>query len=412
MNRNYFMQSNSSTTSGAGQIMNTHSTAKLVGKFDVLSHRNASSSSQPRLYGYLIETNFREFRDNASNRERVKRHIVRSIVGQIHGTGGRFLRCDASSKQWFEMTNTEAKRKVARDLAQEGMKRNDDTNFILDPHANMSADEETLLHQILFRTDCFIDDVCNAIRANPVEALLPNDFGELPLSFIWRTFQTCFDAVRSRHDLERGGHLEKVWDLIKLLLQTSYHRMIDLPEGTKFRELHAVAGADCPIELVEFVLTVYPEQAYEQDEQGRYPLAIAAAAKPMTYFDEDLVEYDHKLSTRPPFGTTTFAAETEDYKSSKISLLLRANPDAARKPDRYDGRLPLTLAINSGKRWDRGVDCLSQYTPYAMVEEDEETRLRPFMSAAMFGQQSDLECIFRLLRASPNQCADQLRRYY
>jgi len=332
---------------------------------------------------------------------------VRSIIEQIHNSGGRFLAYNASSKHWYEMTSTEANRKVATDLAQEGMKRRDGddvTNLFLDPHANMAADANTLLHQILHRADCLIDDLCKVVRANPVEALLPNDFGELPISYIWRTFQTCFDTVHSRQELERGGHFEKVWDLIKLLLRISHHRMIELPEGIKFRELHAVAGTDCPMELVEFVLTLYPEQAYEQDERGRYPLAVAAAAKPITYFEEDLMEYNHELSTRISPDETCY-----DYKRSKIALILRANPNAAHQTDRYDGRLPLTLAINAGKRWDHGVDCLSQFTPHAMVEEDQDTRLLPFMSAAMSGQQSGLECIFWLLRASPNQCVERLR---
>jgi hypothetical protein len=131
-----------------------------------------------------------------------------------------------------------------------------------------------------------------------------------------------------------------------------------------------------------------------RDEKGRSPLAIA--------------------STSP-------TANRSCDVLTKIELLLREYPEAARIPDSR-GRLPLSIAIESKIPWDEGIHALLQAEPHALLMRDPTTSLYPFMLAAAEtkstsdfqilpsgkgGKQrkaaSELTTIYSLLRADPGQ---------
>lgn len=136
-------------------------------------------------------------------------------------------------------------------------------------------------------------------------------------------------------------------------------------------------------------------EIHMRDKQGRSPLAIAA--------------------------TSPVANRSCDV-STKIELLLREYPGAAKIPDSL-GRLPLALAIESRIPWDEGTNALLRAEPQALLMRDPATGLYPFMLAAaeispkpnpqkrlsmMKGSKlsvaaSELSTIYNLLRADPGQ---------
>jgi len=69
------------------------------------------------------------------------------------------------------------------------------------------------------------------------------------------------------------------------------------------------------------------------------------------------------------------------------------------------GRLPLHLAIESGRALNNGVDLIAHAAPLALQTRDMETRFYPFQIAAVPNYRWDntsIDGIFQLLRSSPN----------
>jgi hypothetical protein len=82
-----------------------------------------------------------------------------------------------------------------------------------------------------------------------------------------------------------------------------------------------------------------------------------------------------------------------------VDWLLEVHPHACSMPD-SSGRLPIHLAIASGKEWENGVQSLANGFPGGVSIADPSSGLYPFMSAAT--STSDLTTIFELLRFSPH----------
>lgn len=200
-----------------------------------------------------------------------------------------------------------------------------------------------------------------------------------------------FEQVQTRAEIEAGGWLENIWTIIFSLLKAGYYNSLDMPVN-KCRELHAVAGTECPIDLVKFVLRLFPEQAYEVDDKWRYPLSIAVAASSLEHIIEEMSEYEHDLSLTSKAGN-----ERVRRKENKIEMILKANPKAALAIDNKN-RPPLHVALLNRKNWFEGVEKLVRTNPSVLDMKWES--LYPFQLAAV-GENRDLVTIFELLRASP-----------
>ena len=87
-----------------------------------------------------------------------------------------------------------------------------------------------------------------------------------------------------------------------------------------------------------------------------------------------------------------------------IQILVDHNQCAAKMSDE-GGRLPLHLAIESGRALNNGVDLIAHAAPLALQTRDMETRFYPFQIAAVPNYRWDntsIDGIFQLLRSSPN----------
>eukprot|EP00816_Leptocylindrus_hargravesii_P008437 CAMPEP_0196814348 /NCGR_PEP_ID=MMETSP1362-20130617/42756_1 /TAXON_ID=163516 /ORGANISM="Leptocylindrus danicus, Strain CCMP1856" /LENGTH=357 /DNA_ID=CAMNT_0042190933 /DNA_START=13 /DNA_END=1083 /DNA_ORIENTATION=+ len=241
----------------------------------------------------------------------------------------------------------------------------------------------------IMRRNMLLMKLMNAVSSNPKLASVPNKYGELLIVFVWRLFQSCFDEVETLADISQDGWLGNAWHMIVMLLKIGYHGAVDLPEGTTFRELHAVAGCDCPPELVDFVLDFFPEQAYQEDENGRYALDVAASFISSEHVENELNEYSHEISSR---------CSARKMRQGKIEMILQANPSVLQN---RNGNHPLHIAISSGKQWSKGVESIFRAFPSALSAVDKTTNLYAFQLAAA-GHEADLRTTYELLRSMPD----------
>mmetsp|Transcript_25188 Transcript_25188/g.33430 ORF Transcript_25188/g.33430 Transcript_25188/m.33430 type:complete len:405 (-) Transcript_25188:379-1593(-) len=247
--------------------------------------------------------------------------------------------------------------------------------------------------------------LCLLLSANPFGGLVPDRAGRTPVSIIWDRHEKnlsgmCVDAGLSADvlkSLNRKLTKGSGWRKMMLLLRAAYNGTVtpEPPGGREFRPIHAVAGTDCPISLLQTILRLHESRVRETDERGMTPLAVAVESH---VFD--------------PL-----------YSGAVIAEILRYYPEAASVPHPVDGRLPLVSAISSGKTWDGGVRMLFNAEPWVISNRDRVSGLYPFMLAAVnldqesmqnkvetlhsfvsFRKEEDvLNTIFQLLLADPER---------
>jgi hypothetical protein len=174
-----------------------------------------------------------------------------------------------------------------------------------------------------------------------------------------------------------------------------------ISHGDDFLPLHTATRCEmCPPLMYPLFLQVHKDETPKQDELGRTPLAVACL---------------------DPVGNRSVGA------LSKVHLLLAAYPEAASVED-YFGRIPLHTALESGLRWEEGIDCLVSVSPQYLQLIDPVTRLPPFLLAATAsrtsprtnegyesricrneGETQYLSTVFSLLRADPSQLTHLLK---
>jgi hypothetical protein len=206
-----------------------------------------------------------------------------------------------------------------------------------------------------------------------------------------RTLADIINGGFEQDDLDLG---DVFWEKVTLLTKAFYHKSINdvLPNGKVWRLMHACAGIDFfPPNLLRLLTAAFPDDVTEEDEDGNLPIHVTALgvfpsihmARPGT---EDCEGEETELE-----GYSGTAAST-------IAILLKANPASARCRNRQ-GKLPLQLAIESGRDWQDGIGALAAAFLAAIGDKDKETGLDLFMLAA--AQDRSLTVIYNLFRAKP-----------
>ena len=98
---------------------------------------------------------------------------------------------------------------------------------------------------------------------------------------------------------------------------------------SRFRPLHLAAAFASPPCLFPLVVNVYREELSEKNKDGRLPLSIAC---------------DCPIANRSCDVLT------------KIQILLREYPDAARVIDVNRNTFPIFIALSSGILWNDGIE--------------------------------------------------------
>lgn len=226
------------------------------------------------------------------------------------------------------------------------------------------------------------------LEASPKSGLVADVAGSTALSLLWdRHFESLVD-IGVFPDVEPSVAVETAeanvlvkgaqgtsWDRIMVLVRSSYCGATSnlQRDFSKFRPLHGCVGSNCPLSLVIFVMRVCGSQLQERDDSGRLPLSAAAASQEVN----------------------------EAYSKALIEKLLEFHRNAVCVED-WGRKLPLTLAIESGKTWEGGVQALFEAEPRALSTRDVQSGMYPFMLASIEnGKSCDLNTIFCLLRADP-----------
>lgn len=267
------------------------------------------------------------------------------------------------------------------------------------------VDGDTPLHAAC-RCGAPIGVLRQLLQANP-EAVEERDYeGLTPLHRLWVRYfvilgDNVTDEVNGPSDLT--GELGEAWKKTELLMRCAYTGSLNPDAKARpFRPLHAAASIDCPRPVVQMATSVYKDQLLLKDENGLTPLL--KASKSPIYKVRDLSDDGYMLEDRihgdDTYDEMAYEEDVDTSQPSVIDILMSAEASAARIPD-PEGRLPLQLAINRGKRWHQGVRALLDGFPEALSFEDSKSnRLVPFLQASTV-RRPDLGTIFELLRRDP-----------
>jgi hypothetical protein len=211
------------------------------------------------------------------------------------------------------------------------------------------------------------------------------------------------------------------WHSMELLLMTAYHGTMDLDvidsidtteaRGNlkndlgesnlgrrKWRVVHALAYVGCPLEVAKLAVCLYPEQVRERDENRNLPLHIAVKSRSSSSQWDAAEDDAHAVADIESLAGSAgnereVDAVTGQVRQSTLSYtpacapvikaLLESYPHAAACAD-GNGRLPLNLALVSGRTWRSGIADILEACPDALFgTRDSATHLAPFMLAAV-----------------------------
>ncbi len=185
----------------------------------------------------------------------------------------------------------------------------------------------------------------------PFIATTKNDSNyDKPLALLYRRFSRQFDLSEkffpgdnSRREVVEHRQKYKVaamntWKIILSLLDPILDKKKSVSD---FFMVHAAVKSECPPDLLRYIIETRPEEVRQVNDLGRLPLHVAAKASPD-------------------------AAESCYHYKFVIDELLYSYPDGAASKDAH-GKLPLQLAIESGKNWvGGGVKSLHDVYPDAI----------------------------------------------
>jgi Ankyrin repeats (3 copies)/Ankyrin repeat len=270
------------------------------------------------------------------------------------------------------------------------------------------------------------------MEANPSVVHERDYEGLTPLLRLWvRCFVMLGDDVleRFRGPEDLHGELGETWQKTELLLRCahlgslagpSFSSMTSpsaakniaserIPPQYTFRLVHAVAAVDCPRPVVKMATILYPKQLIEIDEMGMTPLLIASKAP--IYKVRDLSDDGFMLEDRV-YGDSDSDSDhdmddgdrADSGQPSVLEILVNANPFAARIESQFGpnkGRLPLHLAVATGKPWNEGIKSVLAAFPEAISRIDPLTGLYPFLQAATT-ERPECGVILELLKKDPS----------
>ena len=275
-------------------------------------------------------------------------------------------------------------------------------------------DGDTPLHAAA-RSGAPLEVLKALLLAYPAAANVRDFEGLTPLLRLWVRYVVTLgdDALENIvSEAELTGELGEAWRKTELLLHCAYHGKLD--DNHKFGStgvVHAAAAVDCPRAVVKIAARIFPHQLAKRDKNGLTPLLIAAQAP--IFKDRDLSD-DAYLFEDVVHGDESSGSDDDDEEQpsdtqpSVIEILLQANQGDASAAACFadpSGRLPLHLALDSGKKWNQGVHDLAQVHPEGLAYVDRTCNLYPFMLAAK-GDRSDLNTVYEVLRFNPSILSD------
>jgi len=193
----------------------------------------------------------------------------------------------------------------------------------------------------------------------------------------------------------------------------------DIKNNRQFRIVHAsvgLTGYGCPPEMIRLAISIHPNQVREMDEDGNLPIHIAVTASsyladadqasPSTMMAAAAAAADASddhsvLSDTMSFFSSATVSQTTNPFDKVLKILLQHYPRGAKIPQGRTGRLPLVLAVESGRRtWEDGIrTLLNAYPPALHNKKLIEAELYPNVLSLVsggprcdFGRGIDFHC--------------------
>jgi ankyrin repeat protein len=239
-----------------------------------------------------------------------------------------------------------------------------------------------------------------------------NDVGSTPLLMAWKKYLdpafTLFGHVnavgRMSPKVSENIHLlTSVQDVVQLQEDADYSCLQDVWNKTAclvarakgssvlVRPLHDIVTVggkrhvQCPTVAYWLAIRLYAHQLHLTDEHGNLPIHLAAQ-HPDLHVIPMIMDHD-ELSVL-------------EATESALTQLAKQHPKGAVTPNR-DDRLPIHLAIESGKAYEHGIHALVHAAPQTLEQRDVKTKLPPFLLAAA-SPKAPLTVVWELVRARPD----------
>jgi ankyrin repeat protein len=154
-------------------------------------------------------------------------------------------------------------------------------------------------------------------------------------------------------------------------------------------------GGSVILELME----AWPQAAAQPDQSGRLALHYVAECGETWEDESEAIYRGHEAAVRVRAGPSArlplhMAAASPDARRSLLEMLVELHPRGAMQTERT-GKLPLHLACESGKLWDKGVGAI--YDAYEAAIREPEQNPRRWLALQMAA-------------ASPNTSADVIQQ--
>jgi len=206
--------------------------------------------------------------------------------------------------------------------------------------------------------------------------------GEMLEDSIMKVIEILKSLPVVEHEADRllKSEFGDFWEITELLLRYAPQgNSIGIEGGKSWRIVHSVASLNCPKGLMTLALALHPEQVREFDVRGQLPLHLASSS----------IQF------------------SQPQKRYVLEKLLSIHPDAASAVDQCS-MLPLHYAIESeklygGEAWSEAIIKIARANPDAMEVHHPNTRLYPFMQAAV--EKSEINTIYELLIMAPHLVA-------
>ncbi len=227
--------------------------------------------------------------------------------------------------------------------------------------------------------------------------------GDIPIKIIFRRalFLKSTTSSLSFSDKTLWKKLCIVVKATYLAIHAGDKKKADLDSDSEDDDIplvHAIIECGGHTNLVKYALRLHPEQALWRDKDGRTPLSIACAK------NETNNEIINLL-----LGGKSRGGEDSDGNESGSGIRENLDPRgaAAAVASMADtkGRLPLHLAVESGRTLKNGVELIADAAPLAMQTRDVQTGMYPFQLASIPNYKWDNTCvdtIYSMVRSVPH----------
>lgn len=205
--------------------------------------------------------------------------------------------------------------------------------------------------------------------------IVKDKYGDIPLKVLFRRILFSGNSNPDDFDID-------LWEKMSIVLRGTYLSLHNIPtwdDSISFHMIHALIECGSNPRIIRHAIYLHPNEVNARDSYGNTPLCIAAS----------------KVEIVPEIIDILLQADNRNVIGSIKSAQMQNG----------DKRLPLHVAVESGRTWKNGIERIVDAEPLALETRDIKTHMYPFMLAAIPSYKWDntsFDTIFYLLRRAPH----------